>query len=665
VTLLILCAAGLAGLLAGELARLDRVALLVTASAGLIGAVLAHARPAWRLAACTCCAAAIGALRGEVHSAKDRDALANFSGLDVVLRGEVSSTPLRTDRALRFMLATTSVDQQPARAKVLIMAEPRVDEPEPGPGDTLEVQGLLRPSPGVPARAVIYPRITVLAHGSTSPLAFGAGLRQAVIDGIERGLPEPQASLAAGVLLGGSGNLSTEFRQQLQRSGLAHIVAIDGYKQVLVSAAFGLLAVRLVGRPFAAAPIVLGIVGYTLLTGARPSAVRAGLMVGMATLAGVLGRVADPLTGCLLAAALMAGWDPDVLRDVGFQLSFTATLGLILLWPRLRRRLRALPPLIAEPAGITLAVTIATLPVMLSVFQSVSLVSPLAHVVAMPLLPPVLVSATLLAATAATPWPQLSTAAGWLAWLPTTALAETVRIAGNLPAAALSTGRLPAIASIGLGLGLLAWGLWELPELDPLRSTVGRLAARNERRLLPSTMAALSLVGLGLMLLVRPDGRVHAYVLAVAPGQAVLIRGPTGRTALVASGRLDRYALTSAVAQRLAVWEHGLGAVAPLDAEAEARLAPTLDRFPAETVLLPDAADRMDLGGGAVLDTYAGRAASVSFGRLWLRLLGRPPTPSADEATLLDADRDPEGEDVEIRSGPTTFAARPAARDRS
>jgi ComEC/Rec2-related protein len=665
VTVLVLCAAALAGLLAGELARLDRAALLITASAGLIGAVLAQTRPAWRLAACACIAAALGALRAEAHSAADQDALANFSGLDVQLRGEVSSTPLRTDRALRFMFTTSSVDEQPARAKVLIVAEPRVDAPEPGPGDTLEVQGMLRPDAGVPPRALINPRITLLAHDTMSPLAFGAHLRQAALDGIERGLPEPQASLAAGVLLGGSGNLSSEFRQQLRRSGLAHIVAIDGYKQVLVSASLGLLAVRLVGRPVAAAPIMLGIVGYTLLTGARPSAVRAGLMVGMATLAGVLGRLADPLTGCLLAAALMASWDPDVLLDVGFQLSFTATLGLILLWPRLRRCYRPLPSFIAEPAGITLAVTIATLPVMLSVFQSVSLVSPLAHVVAMPLLPPVLVSATLLAATAATPWPQLSLAAGWLAWLPTAALAETVRIAGSLPAAAVSTGKLPLTASIGLGLGLLGWGLWELPELEPLRSAVGRLAGRNERRLLPGAMAACSLVGLGLMLLVRPDGRLHAYVLAVAPGQAVLIRGPTGRTALVASGRLDRYALASAVAERLAVWEHSLGAVVPLDAEAEARLAPMLDRFPAETMLHPDVAERVDLEGGAVLDSYAGRAASVSFGRLWLRLLGHPPTPLADEATLLDADQDWDRDDAEIRSGPTTSAATPAARDQS
>ena len=670
-TLLVLCAAALLGLLAGELAPLapppglaplappNRLPLLLLAAAAALGALLVHARPRWRLLACACCAAALGALRSGTHTTQDPDPLANFNGLEVQLHGEVSTIPLRTDRALRFVLTTTAIDATAVHTRVLIVADPAGQDPLPSLGDAITAHGRLRPNAGVPPRALIYPEISVLTQDTPGPLALGARLRDIGVQGIQRGLPEPQASLAAGVLLGGSGRLSPEFRLQLQRSGLAHIVAIDGYKQVLVSAVIGAVAVRVLGRMRAAAPIVLGIVGYTLLTGARPSAVRAGLMVGMATTASVLGRVADPLTGCLVAAAIMAGWDPDVLRDVGFQLSFSATLGLILLWPRLRRFARAAPPFIAEPAGITLAVTIATLPVMLCVFQSVSLISPLAHVVAMPLLPPVLISAAVLASTAS--WPPANQVVGWLAWLPTTALAETVRISGSLPAAALSTGRLPVAAGVVLGLGLLAWGLWELPELAEVRSWLSTLTRRNSRTLVPCAMAGLSLVGLGTLLLVRPDGRLHAYVLDVAPGQAVLIRGPTGHIALVASGRIDSYSLPGAVAERLAVWEHGLGAVVALDAEAEARLAPTLEHFPAEQVLGPGVDQRVDLDCGAALDSYPGRGASVSYGGAWLRLLGQPPAPRADTSiTLVDLVQDVELEPRAVRSDPTTSAARPA-----
>ena len=219
-----------------------------------------------------------------------------------------------------------------------------------------------------------------------------------------------------GILLGGSGNLSPEFRQQLQRSGLAHIVAIDGYKQVIVTAVLGSVAVRFLGRRKAAVPLLLGVLAYTILTGARPSAVRAGLMVGMTTVAGSLGRVSDSLTSLLVAAVLMTAYEPSVMHDIGFQLSFSATLGLIVLCPRMWRLLRGVPHWIADPAGVTGVVTLATLPVMLSVFHEISLVSPLSHVVAMPLLTPVLLGAAVLAGVSA--WPPVAEAVAWVVWVP-------------------------------------------------------------------------------------------------------------------------------------------------------------------------------------------------------------------------------------------------------
>jgi competence protein ComEC len=507
-----------------------------------------------------------------------------------------------------------------------------------------------------------------------------ARLRAAAIKSIQTFLPEPHASLAAGVLLGGSGQLSAEFRQQLQRSGLGHIVAIDGYKQVMVSTGLGWAAVRLFGRPLAAGPILLGVLAYTLLTGVRPSAVRAGLMVGLATTAGVVGRLPDSLTSLLLAAVAMAGFDPDVLLDIGFQLSFSATLGLILLWPRLRRLVRGVPAVVAEPAGITLAVTLATLPVTLSVFQSVSLISPLAHVVGMPLLPPVLLGAALIALAA--PLPPLASAVAWLAWWPTELLVQTVRISGNAPAAALSTGQLPPLAAVALSLVLLAWGVWQLPELAALRQRLasGRMhTARTHRLAAPLAAAGLSLVGVALLLLVRPDGSLHVDRLDVAPGEAVLIRGPTGRTVLVAQGRIDAFRLVSQVGQQLAVWEHGLHAAVSLDAEAEPRLATILDRYPAEQRLNAGGDRRLELGGGAVLDVYAmpGQpAAAVSFGRVWVPLVGHPPrplhAPDGSPPVLVEADAQQlvaDGIRVwrpdQLRSGPTTSAARPAPGDRA
>src|SRR5205085_10845722 len=135
-----------------------------------------------------------------------------------------------------------------------------------------------------------------------------------------------------------------------------------------------------------------------------------------------------------------------------------------------------------------------------------------------------------------------------------------VRISGSLPGAALSTGHLPTVASVGLAGLLLAWGILELPELSTLRSKISRIRPRP--LLAPLALGGLSLLGLWMVEITRPDGRLHVSVLPVAPGEAVLVRGPSGKTALVASGPLDRYALLGAVGERLAVWEHGLDVVA-------------------------------------------------------------------------------------------------------
>jgi competence protein ComEC len=216
--------------------------------------------------------------------------------------------------------------------------------------------------------------------------------------------------------------------------------------------------------------VVICVVGYTLLTGGHPSAVRSGIMVGLASVALLVGRVPDAFTSLLVATVAMALVDPPVLLDVSLQLSVSATLGLILLWPRFRRRLHGVPRALAEPAGVTLAVTIATLPIELAVFQSVSLVSPLSHIAAVPLLPLVFASAALLALVpgVAHVLVPLDVALA----LPSTLLVITVRFFGTLPAAAIATGRLSTEAAVTLATLLLAWGVWWLPELRALRARV-------------------------------------------------------------------------------------------------------------------------------------------------------------------------------------------------
>ncbi|HEY0583601.1 MAG TPA: hypothetical protein VGE94_15565, partial [Chloroflexota bacterium] len=218
--------------------------------------------------------------------------------------------------------------------------------------------------------------------------------------------------------------------------------------------------------------------------------------------------------------------------------------------------------------------------------------------------------------------------------------------------------------------GLLGWGIWGLPELRATRRRWATWRARHQVGLARLVALACVVVVPLTVVAVRPDGRVQIVPLEAGRGEAVFVRGPTGQTALVARGRLDSRAVAAGVADRLALWEHKLDVVVALDAAAEAGLAPALARYPADRQAHGAADRRIDFGGGAVLDIYAAsdeeaalspglgqlqrasgsaspRTSSValSFGAVWLALIGQPPPPvaaamSSQRRTEPDAQQD-------------------------
>jgi competence protein ComEC len=433
------------------------------------------------------------------------------------------------------------------------------------------------------ARVVVLPPAPVLAVQDGS-----AGLRAQANAGILANLPEPQASLVAGVLLGGTGRLDGSFRDDLQRSGLSHVLAIDGFKEVVLAGSVGWLTARCFSGRVGVSIAVVTVAGYTLLTGAHPSAVRAALMLGLASLATLSGRLPDPLLSLAVAILIMACLDPRVLLDVGLQLSLSATLGLILLWPSLRRTraVHRLPRWLSEPIGLSATVTLACLPVTLATFEQVSLISPLAHVVAVPVLPGVLLGAALLSLVAPLPAP-LPALAAWLVWAPAAVLTVVVRLSGELPGAAITTGRLPLGGSLALAAVLLGYGISQLPELADVRAGVRRWLVVHGSLLVPVSAGATCAFVAGGLQLARPDGHTHIDQLSVAPGQAVLIRGPTGERTLVVQGRPAGRVLAAEVGAHLPVWEHTLDEVVAVDATAARALALTLKRYPTNRLVEP------------------------------------------------------------------------------
>jgi ComEC/Rec2-related protein len=178
--------------------------------------------------------------------------------------------------------------------------------------------------------------------------------------------------------------------EDFRRSGLGHLLAVSGQNVVLLCAlALPLLAAagaRVRGRVVTLALLILL---YVLVAGAGPSLQRAAAMAiaGLAALA--VGRARSRWYALLLAASVTLALDPRVAAEPGWQLSFAAVAGILLLAPPLRRRLRGLPGPLADGAAMTVAATLATAPIAGHHFDAVSVAGIAANLAALPLVAPI------------------------------------------------------------------------------------------------------------------------------------------------------------------------------------------------------------------------------------------------------------------------------------
>ncbi len=220
--------------------------------------------------------------------------------------------------------------------------------------------------------------------------AFLDRVRQAYARGIERALPEPYASLAHGLTLGGKSGLGTELKNAFARTGIVQIIVLSGYHVMLVATA----VLALLGNAHARRTRNAVIAGCTLtvfvlLAGAGSAAVRALIMAIFALFARATARSYAAGRILITAVALMLLWNPFLLVfDPGFSLSVAATGGLIWLAPRFSRAFRFIPTeYLRDAFSVTLAAQLAVLPLLLYFMGTLSFVAIPANLLIMPVLP--------------------------------------------------------------------------------------------------------------------------------------------------------------------------------------------------------------------------------------------------------------------------------------
>jgi competence protein ComEC len=199
-------------------------------------------------------------------------------------------------------------------------------------------------------------------------------------------LTAANTALSRGMVLGQDELIDPLERDDFRRSGLAHVLAVSGQNVMLLCAlALPLLSRVGAGTGIRVAVLLCLIVVYVPLAGAGASLQRAGIMGAAGLLALAVGRAASRWYALELAAVVTLALNPRAVEDTGWQLSFAAVLGILLLARPLQASMRGLPRLLSEGIAVTIAATVATAPVMAHAFGWISLAGLAANVVALPL----------------------------------------------------------------------------------------------------------------------------------------------------------------------------------------------------------------------------------------------------------------------------------------
>ncbi|HTH70892.1 MAG TPA: ComEC/Rec2 family competence protein [Candidatus Saccharimonadales bacterium] len=413
-----------------------------------------------------------------------------------------------------------------------------------------------------------------------------AELRASLGEPLRRLVPEPESGILLGVALGDRGSISADLAYAFSRSGTSHLLAISGFNMTLVASAVGALLRERCGPRARAIATVAAVVLYSLLVGLGASVVRSAVMAAITSLGLALGRRAAAANGLCAAIAIMQVVDPATIGDASFLLSAGATAGLLAFQAPLAKRLAWLPSLAGDGLAATLAATLPTLPIVAGIFGRISLVSPVANLVAVPLFPALMATsvATIAAGTVSL---DLARPFALAAYAVAFTLRAVVETASGLPLAAVDVPPGPLTAALLLSASaaaVLAARRLRLPVPRFSPPALPRPSRRAIALALGPVLLAAALAA-GLVATAAPPFRIRA--LDIGQGDAYLVE-VGGRVALIDGGP-DPARLLAELGASLPPWRRRIDLVALTHAHLDhgAGLVAVLDRYDVGLAVAP------------------------------------------------------------------------------
>jgi competence protein ComEC len=269
---------------------------------------------------------------------------------------------------------------------------------------------------------------------------------------MNRLFPMPESAYLAGLLLGGDNRLPKNISESFRRTGTTHTVAVSGYNITILAEVFMTLGIFIgLWRRQAFWFVLAGITVFIIMIGAPSSAVRAAIMGIILLYASQAGRLANSVRIIILTAVIMVYISPFIiLYDAGFQLSFLATLGIILIYGPLAEKFKIEKDFLGIKSIIlvTISAQIGVLGVLIYTFDSISIVSLLANVIILPMVPGIMLGGVL-AVGGAFITEQLGILIALPTWLALHFEIESVKLLAKIPKAIIE------FENIGIGMVLI------------------------------------------------------------------------------------------------------------------------------------------------------------------------------------------------------------------
>jgi competence protein ComEC len=439
--------------------------------------------------------------------------------------------------------------------------------------------------------------VTILPGNGGNPITRALyAIKDRSLANIYHMFPDPESSLMAGILLGVDTGLTRELQNAFKNTGTAHIIAISGFNISIIAGIFFVFFSRFFGERRGAVIAIVVIALYTFIVGADAAVVRAAVMGSLALFAKQVGRRQFALNTLLAVAFMMTLWNPLFVWDVGFQLSFFATLGLILYadpFSKFANRVitKYFPISTAERSAelfsefvlLTLAAQLTTIPIMAYHFQRISLVSFIANPFILPAQPAVMILGGL-AVLLSLVWLPLGEIAAWVAWPFVVYTIRMVEIFDRVPHGTIFLGKFSIWVVILFYAALLSvtFGGAQLKEWFQ--------SVKRDQIKVPAG-SGLIVLTLGLLLIWRaavsiPDRLLHVTFMDVGSADAVLITTPSGKHVLI-NGGPSVTTLSDELGRRMPAFNRKLDwlIIASTDEDQVAALPRVIERYPPAAVL--------------------------------------------------------------------------------